>query len=70
MVHLKDDFQKNQQTTKCMKNYPGPKGLNPLSGKPLINCGRLNMSHFVRGTMSHAKASFHWSVIPYQVTFE
>ena len=28
------------------------------------------MCSFVCGTMSQAKVSLHWSVIPYQITFE
>ena len=64
-------FWKNQQTTKCMKNFPACKKLNPLSlGKPRFNCGRLNMCDLVCENMSHAKLSLHWSVIHYQVAFE
>ena len=45
----KDDFEKNQQTTKNPENYPSCKEINPLIVRLiLINFGRLNKYAFVR----------------------
>ena len=76
IIFEKHDIEKNQQTTTRIKNNPACKELNryasihQLFGERRFECGRLNTFNFVCGTMSHAKASLHWSVIHYQMTFE
>ena len=55
----KDDFEKNQQMTKHIKNYPACKELSPLAVRyASISCGRLN-TYIFWGTMSYAKLLLH-----------
>ena len=61
----KDDFEKHQQTTKGMKNYP--------ACKAFANC-KVNLNYLWE--IEHVPFSYvglchmHWSVIHYQVIFE
>ena len=75
MVFLKEIFEKDELEKKSAHDKPREK-LNKMqivkSTKCKVNLdlfgGRLTTRYFVCGTMSSAKSSFHWSIIPYQVT--